>query len=258
LFIEPLEEIILLPAQTRYEQEGGGTETTTERRIIFSPEIARAIGECRAEWRILRDLAATVDAEKARGLGCDSGPAIREEVARIVPIYDGIQRLRNTGDAVQYGGARLCEDGRFQTADGQAHFRSVPLPVPPSRDGLFAVSTRRGKQFNSLVYAEVDPLTGATRDAVFISPEDAARLHLAHGDQVALVNDVGRFEGRVFFAPIARGNLQIHWPEGNSIVRRGVVDATGGVPDYNARARLVRRPTNVPADSRPYGNIPHE
>ena len=32
-------EVILLPAATRYEQEGGGTETTTERRIIFSPEV---------------------------------------------------------------------------------------------------------------------------------------------------------------------------------------------------------------------------
>ena len=31
--------IVLLPAQTRYEQRGGGTSTSTERRIRFSPEI---------------------------------------------------------------------------------------------------------------------------------------------------------------------------------------------------------------------------
>ena len=37
--------MLLLPAKTRYEQEGGGTETTTERRIIFSPEIPRQVGE---------------------------------------------------------------------------------------------------------------------------------------------------------------------------------------------------------------------
>ena len=35
------EEVILLPAKTRYEQDDGGTETTTERRILFSPEIPR-------------------------------------------------------------------------------------------------------------------------------------------------------------------------------------------------------------------------
>ena len=39
-------------------------------------------------------------------------------------------------------------------------------------------------------------------------------------------------------APIARGNLQIHWPEGNVIIHRGVTDAAGGVPDYNAVVRI--------------------
>ena len=53
--------VILLPAKTRYEQDDGGTETTTERRIIFSPEIPRQVGEARAEWKILRELAAAVD-----------------------------------------------------------------------------------------------------------------------------------------------------------------------------------------------------
>ena len=47
-------------------------------------------------------------------------------------------------------------------------------------------------------------------------------------------------EGKIFFAPIARGNLQVHWPEGNEIIRRGVYDAVGGVPDYNAQARVEK------------------
>src|SRR5437016_786401 len=34
MFIEPIEEVILLPAKTRYEQDGGGTETSTERRVM--------------------------------------------------------------------------------------------------------------------------------------------------------------------------------------------------------------------------------
>src|SRR5206468_5105929 len=45
MFIEPIEEVILLPAKTRYEQDDGGTETSTERRVMFSPEIPRHIGE---------------------------------------------------------------------------------------------------------------------------------------------------------------------------------------------------------------------
>ena len=56
----------------------------------------------------------------------------------------------------------------------------------------------------------------------------------------ALVNALGRYQGTVFLAPMARGNLQIHWPEGNVIVVRGRVDALSGVPDYTTRVMIER------------------
>ena len=37
--IEAKEEVIVLPAMTRFEQPGGGTSTSTERMVYFSPEI---------------------------------------------------------------------------------------------------------------------------------------------------------------------------------------------------------------------------
>jgi molybdopterin-dependent oxidoreductase alpha subunit len=239
MFIEAKEAVILLPAKTRYEQDDGGTETSTERRVMFSPELSRQIGEARAEWKILRDLAEAVDPERAKILGCGTGWEMREEIARIIPSYDGIQHLREIGDAFQYGGPLLCVDGVCETPDGKAHFRAVDLPVART-DGTFHVSTRRGKQFNTLIYDEIDPLTGAARDAVFMSPDDASALHLRSGDAIALVNDIGRFEGRVFLSAIARGNLQVLWPEGNTIIPHGVRDAQGGVPDYNAHVRIER------------------
>jgi molybdopterin-dependent oxidoreductase alpha subunit len=268
MFIPAKDEVILLPAKTRYEQDDGGTETSTERRIMFSPEIPRQVGEARAEWKILRDIAAATYPERAHLLGCETGWKMREEIARVVPFYDGIQNLRAIGDAIQYGGPHLCANFKFATPDGKAHFRAVPLPkngmhevertVPglrsaPDEGGpstaspnetngspLFKVSTRRGKQFNSLIYAEIDPLNGAPRDAVLMNPEDAAHLNLIQNDRIALTNDLGRYEGRVFLAPIARGNIQVHWPEGNVIIRRGVVEPASGVPDYNARARIEK------------------
>jgi len=238
------EEVILLPAKTRYEQEDGGTETTTERRIIFSPEIPRQVGEARAEWKILRNLAAMAYPDRAHLLGCETGWKLREEIACVVPFYDGIQNLKKTGDAIQYGGPHLCAGGNFQTPDGRAHFKAVPLPQSSGAGEDFIVSTRRGKQFNSLVYAEVDPLNAAPRDAVLINPDDAATLRLVQNDRVSLVNDLGKLECSVFLAPIARGNLQVHWPEGNVIVRRGITEPAGGVPDYNARVRIEKLPAS--------------
>jgi molybdopterin-dependent oxidoreductase alpha subunit len=265
MFIPAREAVLLLPAKTRYEQDGGGIETSTERRVMFSPELPRQIGEAKAEWRILRDIAAAVDPQRADLLGCETGQQIREEIAQVVAYYDGVQHFRETGDAIQYGGQHLCEGGKFPTSDGRGHFRAVDLPELQRPAGAFHVSTRRGKQFNTLIYAEVDPLNGAPRDAVLMNAEDAAKLHLQTGDRIALVNDVGRYEGRAFLAPIAPGNLQIHWPEGNVIIQRGVVDKIGGVPDYNALVRIERCDTppaphastvGAPATDQPPGQVP--
>lgn len=241
MFIPAREAVFILPARTRYEQDDGGTETTTERRVIFSPEIGRPekslIPEARAEWKILLDIAAAAYPERIDQLGCETGWRIREEIARVVPFYDGIQNLRQGGDQFQYGGPRLCEGGQFATTDGKAHLRAVALPGRETEAGMFRVTTRRGKQFNTLIYAEVDPLTGAARDAVLMSAADAEALHLRQGDRVRLVNETGRFEGRVHLAAMARGNLAVHWPEGNVLLARGVCDAAG-VPDYNAWVRV--------------------
>lgn len=240
MFIDAAEETILLPAQTRYEQEGGGTETTTERRIAFSPRIARQVGEARAEWRILRDLACLTYPDRAHLLGCNSGAEIRSEIASVVPSYAGIEKLEKTGDAIQYGGRHLCAGGSFPTPDGKAHFRAPALPPREREPGTFFVSTRRGKQFNTMIYAETDPLTGAGRDAVLMSEDDAASLKLRGGDRVKLRSVHGEFDGRIFLAAIAPGNLQVHWPEGNSLLPRDAHDVQSFCPDYNATVRVER------------------
>ncbi|HEX2101948.1 MAG TPA: molybdopterin-dependent oxidoreductase, partial [Candidatus Synoicihabitans sp.] len=239
MLLDPADEVILLPAKTRYEQDDGGTETSTERRVMFSPEIARSVGEARAEWKILRDVALAAYPERRDTFGCATGAELRAEIARIVPFYEGVQHLRRTGDAFQYGGRHLCADGICSTSDGRAHLGTVALPPIGKRaPGRFHLSTRRGKQFNTLIYADVDPLNDAPRDAVLMNSDDAAALHLKQGDRVALVNDLGRLTARVWIAPLAPGNLQAHWPEANGLIRRGVVDAGGGVPDYNAFVRV--------------------
>src|SRR3989442_6743163 len=128
MFIPAKEEVILLPAKTRYEQDDGGTETSTERRIMFTPEIPRQVGEARAEWKILLELATAAYPQRAHLLGCETGWKMREEIARVVHFYQGVQNLKQSGDAIQYGGRHLCADWKFPTADRKAHFKAGPLP----------------------------------------------------------------------------------------------------------------------------------
>jgi anaerobic selenocysteine-containing dehydrogenase len=132
----------------------------------------------------------------------------------------------------------LCAGGAFGTADGRARFRPVAIPDSALPEGAFRVSTRRGKQFNTMVHAGRDPLTGAPRDAVLMSPEDAGRMGLADGDPIVLRSEAGAFRGRVFAAAIKPGNLQVHFPEANSLLTPGVREPASGIPDYNAVVRV--------------------
>jgi len=219
------DEVLLLPAQTRYEVAGGVTETSTERRIIFSPEVEGAKHpEARAEWEVFAALA---------GLEYDGTQAIRDEIGALVPLYAGIETLRAKGDSHQYGGARLCEGWNFPTPDGKARFTRPALPPVPA-DRRLRLTTRRGKQFNSMVQEREDALTGAAREAVLISPADATAHGLADGAPVLVRSDHGELRGTALVAPLKPGNVQVHWPEGNILLDRTLRSPEAGVPDYNA------------------------
>ncbi len=239
ILADPADTVVLLPSRTRYEQRGGGTETSTERRIIYSPEIpGPRPGEARDEWEIPVLVARRFDPERAaKAFPWRDTQDIREEIDRVCPTYKGIANLRKKGDNFQYGGPRLLTD-RFLTPDGKGHFSAIDLPEERVPEGRFLLATRRGKQFNSMVHARVDPLNGASRDDILISAEDAARLGLRSGDPVLLRNELGEFRGRVRIDRIKPGCLQGHWPEMNVLVQAGRLDPSG-VPDYNATVELL-------------------
>jgi molybdopterin-dependent oxidoreductase alpha subunit len=279
MLVEPGETVYLLPARTRYEQRGGGTETSTERRVIFSPEIdGHRVGDAQSEWETLLQFARAVKPQGYERVHFESGAEIRADIERAVPSYAGISALAKQGDQFQWGGPMLCANRKFPTSDGKARFQPVAPPQDESdelarspasksderarpsaaksdelarpsarashdparsarnaeRDGKFLIATRRGKQFNSMVQRGRDPLTGAERDHIFISPADAKRLSVKTNDRVLLKSATGEFRGRVFVADVAAGTLQGHWPEINVLIPAGRVDPYGGVPDYNA------------------------
>jgi molybdopterin-dependent oxidoreductase alpha subunit len=239
MLADPGETVLLLPAQTRYEMGGGVTETSTERRVIFSPEIeGPRVGEAWPEWKIFTELAARVRPDLAGRVRYDGTAAIRADIARSVPAYEGIQDLKEYGDQFQYGGPHLCAGWTFPTPDGKAHFSAVGPPPPRPADGSYALTTRRGKQFNSMVHERRDALTGAAREAVLMNPLDAEREGFADGDRVVVTSPSGEFRGRVLRAPVTPGNLQVHWPEGEVLIDRSRRSPQAGIPDYNAVVTL--------------------
>jgi molybdopterin-dependent oxidoreductase alpha subunit len=242
MLVEPDDTVILLPSTTRYEISGGVTETSTERRIIFSPEIpGPRIDEARSEWEVFLEVARRVRPEWADKLAFAGTEAIREEIARTIPFYDGIQNLKKKGDSFQYGGPMLCAGQKFSTADGKAHFKAVNLPQVISPAGAFRVVTRRGKQFNSMVHEDMDASTALSRDGVLMNPLDARRLGLLSGDHVRLHNDFGTYDGKVLVAPVTIGTLQVHWPEGNVLVDPKARSPLAKIPAYKEISATLER-----------------
>ena len=240
MLIDPSDTVVLLPASTRYEIAGGCTETSTERRVIFSPEIedhglVRRAPSGRSSWSWLGGCGQKI----ADRLDFDGTAAIRQEIAAAVPEYSGIEALAKEGDSFQYGGPHLCWGWNFPTPDGKAHFSLVEARSAEVPDGWFLVATRRGKQFNSMIQQSKDPLNHATREAVLMNAVDAARMGLSNGDAVTLKSASGQMRGRVFIAPVTPQNLQVHWPEGECLIDRNRRSPQARIPDYNALVEVL-------------------
>ena len=201
------------PRRPATRSPGGVTQTSTERRIIFSPEIpGPRIGEARPEWEVFLELAPRVRPSWPSGSTSPAPP----RSARRSP---GSSRSTTASSTCAKSATSSSTAARTCAPAGSSRPRTARRTSPWCRcrselpEGTFAVATRRGKQFNSMVH-EQDALTGAVREAVLISRDDAERLGLADGDAVMLSSHSGEYRGRVRIAPIAPGNLQVHWPEG--------------------------------------------
>lgn len=239
MFVEG-EDVILLPMATRYEQEGGGTSTTTERQIAFSPQVIDPPGEALSEWRVFSEIARLTRPDLASAFDWPTNAELRREIAEVVPRYAGIEHLSATGDAVQYGGRHLCAGGDFPTPSGRGRFSAVDVRPQELGPGEFFCSNRRGRQFNTMLFSTTDPLTGASRDAVYIDHRDAAELGVRDGDRIRLRSDHGTFDGRAKLVSLAARSVQVHWPEGNALIDPTARDPRSKVPDYNAVVRIER------------------
>ncbi|MBJ7282630.1 MAG: FdhF/YdeP family oxidoreductase [Acidimicrobiia bacterium] len=240
MLVEPGEEVLLLPACTRYEQPGGGTETTTERRIVYGPEVrGPRIGEARTEWMIFRDLAQRIDPERAHLMDFPDAQSVRDEIARVVPLYAGIENLENLGDSVQWGGPMLAADGVFPTPSGRAKFTPVTPSIVLPPEGKFLLSTRRGKQFNSMIFKDKDALTGATRGSVLLAASDIEMLGLSDGDQVEVRSRHGRMVGNLRESVMRAGNAQVFFPEGNVLFAAGDGARESGMPVYTEVVEIL-------------------
>jgi molybdopterin-dependent oxidoreductase alpha subunit len=241
MLLDADEAVVLLAGQTRYEQRSGGTSTSTERRIRFTPEIpGHRIGETKPEWEIPVLIGRKSMPNGDKLFPFDDTQAIREEMSRVMPMYQGIEKLAKEGDQLQWGGPQLYAEGFTAMPAGRALFTALEPPDRRPAEGKFYLATRRGKQFNSMTFGTTDRLMGAhRRDIIFISAEDAGRLKLSDGVKVKIRSETGAMDGIIQRAPVKSGTLQAYWPEANVLISRRA-DPVSGKPDYNAEVWIEK------------------
>ncbi|MGZ3438834.1 MAG: molybdopterin dinucleotide binding domain-containing protein, partial [Polyangia bacterium] len=170
-----------------------------------------------------------------------SAADVRAEMGRTMPLYAGIEGLAQEGQWVQWGGARLGQNGFPNMPDGRAQFSTVPIPTPELPAGKLMLTTRRGKQFNSITYGQKDPITASKRrDVVLFHADDLKELGIADGERVVVRSEVGVMEATARTGPCRRKHAQAFWPEANVLLPR-VYDPVSGEPDYNAVVSVTAR-----------------
>ncbi len=235
------EEVLILPAQTRYES--GGTSTSTERRIRYSPAIDDPDGVnvplAKAEWEIPTLIGRAL---APHAFPYENTDDVRAEMGKLMPLYAGIEGLHQEGEFVQWGGARLGQNGFSNMPEKRAILTTIALPkqyadVPT---GKFMLTTRRGKQFNSILFAKNDPITGSPgRSDILFAAADLASLGIKEGDPVLLRSDVGEMHAVARIGPCRQHHVQAFWPESNVLLSRRY-DPISGEPDYNAIVSVER------------------
>jgi molybdopterin-dependent oxidoreductase alpha subunit len=241
VLLDPDDAVVILPGQTRYEQRSGGTSTSTERRIRFTPEIpGHRIGETKPDWEIPILIGRKSMPTNDKLFPFNDTQAIREEMARVMPIYQGIEKLHKEGEQLQWGGPYLYKGGFTAMPGNRALFSVLDPPDRRAAGGKFYLATRLGKQFDSMTFGTTDrPLGTERRDIIFISAEDAERLGFEDGAMATLRSDIGAMNGIIRIAPVKSGTLQAYWPEANLLVSRRT-DPVTGETDYNTEVWLER------------------
>ncbi|MGZ3429260.1 MAG: molybdopterin oxidoreductase family protein, partial [Polyangia bacterium] len=241
--VDAEEMLLVLPAQTRYES--GGTSTSTERRVRYSPAIEDPDGvnvaEARAEWLIPALIGRALAPGHKVLFSWQSAADVRAEMGRTMPLYAGLEGLSQEGQWVQWGGARLGQNGFPNMPGGRALFSTVAIPTPALPAGKLMLTTRRGKQFNSITYGQKDPITASKRrDVVLFHADDLKELGIADGERVVVRSEVGVMEATARTGPCRRKHAQAFWPEANVLLPR-VYDPVSGEPDYNAVVSVTAR-----------------
>lgn len=190
---------VVLPAASFAEKDG--TFSNTERRVQRVRRAVEPVGQAKADWVIISDLARAM----GYAMNYDSPADIMQEIATLTPAYGGIshQRLEQGGlqwpcPTPDHPGTPVLHVGKFSRGIGK--FNPVEY-VPPAEmpDDEYPLVLSTGRRYYHYHTGTMTQRTGALevyyhKEHLEINCQDAGSLGIADGDMVRVTSRRGSVE----------------------------------------------------------------
>ncbi len=238
---------VVLPGCTYAERDG--TFTGTDRRIQLLRQAIRPVGDSKADWLIICELARRMGAS---GFDYESPAQIMDEIAGLTPIYGGVSypRLEELGflqwpcRTAEDPGTAFLHEGQFTRGLGKMHVLEHQDPAEmPDEEYPFILTTGRNMfQFHTgSMTRRTAKLEQESAEAyVEVNPDDAAELGVRDGGQVKVISRRGEIETKAWVTDrVPRGLVfaPFHYAEAAAnVLTNPALDPTAKIPEYKACA----------------------
>jgi formate dehydrogenase alpha subunit len=241
---------VILPA-TSYAEKNG-TFTSTERRVQRVRKAIEPVGQSRADWEILCEVARRAG---YNGMQYDSASQVMDEIASVTPIYGGISFERIDSVGLQWPcpnknhpGTPVLHAGKFSRGLGMfspAEYR--PSAELPDKDYPFVLSTGR-----CYFHWHTGTMTRRSQlldreerfPYVEISMEDAKELKIRDRQWVYVATRRGEVKVMARVTDVAdKGVLfmTFHFEEGPAnLLTINALDPVAKIPEYKVCAAKIR------------------
>jgi formate dehydrogenase alpha subunit len=251
---------VVLPGTTFAEKDG--TFTGTDRRVQMVRQAIEPLGDSRADWVIIVELAERMaggnraEAPYA-GWHYDSPVEIMDEIAALTPIYGGVsyERLDRDGflqwpvPTADHPGTPYLHKDKFSR--GMGHFSAVefqePAEAPDAEYPLLLTTGRIMFHFHtgSMTRRSEKLDQEVSEGYVEISPEDADRLGLGKSEPVRVVSRRGEIETRAWITrrvPPGTVFIPFHFAEAAAnVLTNPALDPVAKIPEYKVAAVRIEK-----------------
>jgi len=241
---------VILPAASYAEKNG--TFTSTERRVQRVRKAIEPIGQSRADWEILCDIAQRTG---YNGMQYNSTGEIMDEIAAVTPIYAGISYERIDQVGLQWpcldkkhAGTEVLHVGKFAHGLGMfspAEYR--PSEELPDEEYPFVLSTGRCYfHFHTGTMTRRSQLLEREErfPYVEINSADAKVLGINDRGWVYVTTRRGEVKAMARVTDVARRGvlfMPFHFEEGPAnLLTNNALDPVAKIPEYKVCAAKIR------------------